>query len=338
MPRTAAKEKMCIGCGAYLDDDNCRKIVHICEEDRIYETFPSKCVICQALYSKERRETLRGFLCTLLHHAKRSAERRKSKGREEAGVFDLTLDRLIEIYNKQNGKCYYSNIQMNTKSATNWMCSLERLDNDKGYTGDNVALVCLEFNNGTKWSKEKIDELLLEIRKEINYDEIMKDIDDATILKRKKLQRRQISYKMIKGVKHWDCDSCGEYKTMNEYCTTHPGCIKCRALDRKKHYDTIRGHLKKLLCHANDHTRMRKNTNIRKNNKNIEDVFDITYADVIEILKKQHGLCYYSGIRMNYGSYLEKNWVASLERINPFKGSPLVSFFFIFLDIYRLLL
>ena len=316
MPREI-KQRSCLECGAYLDDDNCYRMNN---KDRIYKPLSSRCVICDTLRNKEYRNTLRGFMSKLLSCAKRNAQGRRSKGREEAGTFDLTLDQLVDIYNKQNGKCYYSNIPMNANPASNWMCSLERLDNDKGYILDNVALVCLEFNSGTKWSKEKINELLLKLKEEINYDEIMENINDAAVAKQMKRPPRKIFYKTIKGIKHWKCDFCRDYKLMDEYRERESGCKECRALNRKNQLNTIRGHLKILLCRARYHTNDRKKVAARKNNKDIEDVFDLTFDNLIEILKKQRGLCYYSGVKLNYGSYLEKNWVASLERINPYKG------------------
>lgn len=41
---------------------------------------------------------------------------------------------------------------------------------------------------------------------------------------------------------------------------------------------------------------------------------------MVYILRQQRGRCAYSNIKLNYGSIFDKDWVASLERINPRLG------------------
>ncbi|MDO8610966.1 MAG: hypothetical protein Q7R95_10580 [bacterium] len=66
--------------------------------------------------------------------------------------FDLTREFLLEIYNKQNGKCFYSGIEMeldHKKLKMNdnpYLLSIDRIDSDKGYTQDNIVLCCLFCN------------------------------------------------------------------------------------------------------------------------------------------------------------------------------------------------
>lgn len=48
---------------------------------------------------------------------------------------------------------------MNIHSHSQWLCSLERIDDTKGYVKGNVALVAHEFNHGcAKWSATICDE------------------------------------------------------------------------------------------------------------------------------------------------------------------------------------
>lgn len=64
------------------------------------------------------------------------------------------------------------------KRNTEWRCSIERLDNNKGYNKENTVLICAEFNcidrsaqaryievEGSQWSKEKVTYLLNYIEK-----------------------------------------------------------------------------------------------------------------------------------------------------------------------------
>ena len=64
-------------------------------------------------------------------------------------VKDITSHDLMELYNKQNGKCYYTGIQMKLLSDTErdlFLMSIDRTDSSKGYTNDNVVLCCWGIN------------------------------------------------------------------------------------------------------------------------------------------------------------------------------------------------
>lgn len=63
--------------------------------------------------------------------------------------FELTVDYLMYLWNKQQGKCALSGIKMTTflchgRTPTN--VSVDRIDPNKGYTMDNVQLVCMACN------------------------------------------------------------------------------------------------------------------------------------------------------------------------------------------------
>jgi hypothetical protein len=114
--------------------------------------------------------TLNGTLYGLLHACKSNAKQRLDKGRTDAGVFDLELDDLYNIWEEQNGKCYHSGIPMNY-DRNEWRISVDRLNNNKGYTIDNIVLCCLEFNGREQWTISKIHEMLAILDKNVteNY-------------------------------------------------------------------------------------------------------------------------------------------------------------------------
>ena len=69
--------------------------------------------------------------------------------------FDLTLEFLKELWVKQNGKCAATGLVLDTKyiqtkkqrkNKSPYQASLDRIDNNKGYTKDNVRFVCYMFN------------------------------------------------------------------------------------------------------------------------------------------------------------------------------------------------
>ena len=317
MSKTSIKNKKCDDCKEILDIKNFRRIRNY---NRTYVPFLNICIECARIRSNKYRNTFKGFFNSLLCSSRSTSKKRKNKGRLDAGICDLTIDEIIEIYNKQNGRCYYSNIRMNPKPCSNWQCSLERLNDNDGYTKNNVVLVCLEFNNRTKWTNNKINELLIKIITHKNYDKILSDINTSLISKKIKRPVRKIIYKIFNNIKYWKCDVCNEYKLINEYRYREKGCKSCRYQTRKNNLKTIGGHIKQLLSHAKYHTKIRQAVKSRRQKNNIIDTFDITFEQAINILREQKGLCYYSEIEMNFGSYLDKNWVASLERIDPNKG------------------
>jgi hypothetical protein len=71
----------------------------------------------------------------------------------QVAIATLELGDLIDIYKMQGGRCAYSRIKL--QLSGDWCISLERVDELKGYTRDNVVLVCQEFNTSAQWSRVK---------------------------------------------------------------------------------------------------------------------------------------------------------------------------------------
>ena len=55
-------------------------------------------------------------------------------------------------------------------------------------------------------------------------------------------------------------------------------------------------------------------------NKNRESSMDIDFDFLVNLYNEQKGLCAYSKIPLQFGSYLDKNWTISLERTDVSKG------------------
>lgn len=91
----------------------------------------------------------------LRNTTKASTKSRNSNGcnHEES---EITIEYLIELWEKQRGRCYYLNVPMNT--CGEWQVSVERIDESKGYTKDNIVLTTLETQNAyAQWSKEFVE-------------------------------------------------------------------------------------------------------------------------------------------------------------------------------------
>ena len=76
----------------------------------------------------------------------------------------ITLKDIKELWDKQQGKCFYSGLSMNLPLTSNGFrgkplinnCSVDRIDSNKDYQKDNVVLCCYGANIGKGiWSSEE---------------------------------------------------------------------------------------------------------------------------------------------------------------------------------------
>ena len=79
----------------------------------------------------------------------------RARGRENAHKITVTLDELEQIGYSQNWKCALTGKDLEfIRGGTNWggkwcnpnSCTIDRIDNNKGYTRDNVQLVTWYVN------------------------------------------------------------------------------------------------------------------------------------------------------------------------------------------------
>jgi hypothetical protein len=84
-----------------------------------------------------------GYIDRLLLSARAHTISRNAKGRDIEAV-TLTFQDIVQMFRDQHGRCAYSDISF-TKDGP-WKMSLERLDNTRGYTRENVTLICKAFN------------------------------------------------------------------------------------------------------------------------------------------------------------------------------------------------
>ena len=91
------------------------------------------------------------------YHLRKAKERKKK--------CDLTLEYLKELWDKQNGICPYTGMQLLeyvwNKSKKPNTASLDRIDSSKGYIKGNVRFICLMANYArNKWSDKEVVEFI----------------------------------------------------------------------------------------------------------------------------------------------------------------------------------
>jgi len=75
---------------------------------------------------------------------------------------NITLENLKELWESQKGKCYILGHDLilpddKQKINHNYLASIDRIDNSKGYVKDNIRFVCATVN----YAKNKFDDLFL---------------------------------------------------------------------------------------------------------------------------------------------------------------------------------
>lgn len=83
--------------------------------------------------------TLRGF-------SKRMAGSARARSRIMGHLCEINYTDILQMLLEQEGRCFYSGVPLQYGSHTDWMMSLERLDNNLGYVEGNCVLIANEFN------------------------------------------------------------------------------------------------------------------------------------------------------------------------------------------------
>ena len=71
----------------------------------------------------------------------------RQRAKRSAGYATLTVEELLEVFQQQGGRCYYSGIPLTYDQGGDTDVSIDRMDSTKGYTEDNVVLCCWRVNN-----------------------------------------------------------------------------------------------------------------------------------------------------------------------------------------------
>ena len=104
----------------------------------------------------------------------------KNRCKNKKIEYYITVEDLKELWDKQDGKCFYSGIKMNLPLTSSGFsgkrlmenCSVDRIDSNKLYRKDNIVLCCYGTNIGKGiWSKEEYINFCKLVSKYNNGDE-----------------------------------------------------------------------------------------------------------------------------------------------------------------------
>lgn len=90
-------------------------------------------------------------------------------------------------------------------------------------------------------------------------------------------------------------------------------CRDCKNKTNERYRNTYQGFLKGLLKHARSNSKSRK-----AKGRDEAGEFELTYEDILEIIKDQDGRCYYSNVPLSFKN--KSDYRASIERLDPSKG------------------
>lgn len=133
-------EKECSRCGEL------KKIKEYYKEKRTIDGYQVQCKECRKKQNNLRFNTLGGCIINILKNTRKRAKKKEME-------YNLTNKFIHKVYHKQNGLCALSNMKMNTESGHEtyrvnpYRISIDRIVSSKGYTQDNIQLVCAKINS-----------------------------------------------------------------------------------------------------------------------------------------------------------------------------------------------
>lgn len=107
--------------------------------DGLHSWCKECCTVGNNKSRAKQNSTIQGRAVIFLRNAKKAAINRKQE-------FSLTVEDIVEFWNKQNKICAYSGLEMTLEAGKSNTVSIERINSKVGYTKENTILVCQMVN------------------------------------------------------------------------------------------------------------------------------------------------------------------------------------------------
>lgn len=133
---------LCKRCGEYKNPEDFYVGPYKC---RMYRSY--YCKKCEIERRKEREYKLKDVIDDDIEkYVKRILSGCRTRVNQKSLKYDLDIDFIIDLYNKQNGKCSISGLNMTHYNRCGYKypfnMSIDRINPGGNYTKDNVRLVC----------------------------------------------------------------------------------------------------------------------------------------------------------------------------------------------------
>lgn len=136
------EKKRCTRCETVYDNIKENFDIHHKKDDGHY-VYTGQCKLC---LTKIREHRIAAYKTDITLYVKRLLPAIRCRAKEEGLEFDLTHDLLVQLWNQQQGKCYYTNKPMdlqattdNSKSPHVNFPSVDKMVPSLGYVADNVV-------------------------------------------------------------------------------------------------------------------------------------------------------------------------------------------------------
>lgn len=136
-----------------------KKYCKFCKSEKDVSEFFKRCNYCRFCYSnhnsfleaKARKNSKRRnlFNTNIREYINKHLTSVKSKTFSRNLTFNIDVDFMMQMWDKQNGRCFYTNRLMYKDSSGKpniQSPSIDRLDASKGYEKGNVVWCCLDVN------------------------------------------------------------------------------------------------------------------------------------------------------------------------------------------------
>jgi hypothetical protein len=210
---------------------------------------------------------------------------------------------------------------MSHVAHTDWCASLERVDPSKGYIPGNVVLCCAEANHSKQWSVQKCAEFLAKLEEKIDETAVVEQIrQDALKSVRGRWDVKKIEREILvrDGVEHHWCTICKTHQPRAQFVKdVKRPCKSCQRTYNNKKALTLRHVIQQRLGTSRKHSKQCQ-LKIHAGKRRGEAGHTLTFDEALEILIKQKGRCFYSGILLSRKP--NTDWMMSLERLDAKRG------------------
>lgn len=120
--------------------------------------YASYCKPCRTIHRRRELGTESGCISKLVTRSKTKA-RARGETYPKKGEHNIDVEFVNRQLELQKYKCYYSGLGVTFGHGDRTRASLERLDDQKGYTQDNTVIICSMFNvgSGRTLSRQKFE-------------------------------------------------------------------------------------------------------------------------------------------------------------------------------------